>query len=138
MEGGVGEELNHTTERDAWSSINHSILSAYYESFRFKTSDPEGWGEGGAANYKQPKRPDHEDTGLTSQQGPRDGIHAWFGLENAYFFSNRMDLDWRRRLLRFGGKSVCFLTRRALLRQTEQREESPGGVADQSKLRPRN
>ncbi len=40
----------------------------------------------------------------------------------------------------FGGKSVCFLKRRALLRQTEQREELGGayGVADQSKLRPRN
>jgi hypothetical protein len=28
MEGGEDEEPNHTTERDALSSINHSVLSA--------------------------------------------------------------------------------------------------------------
>ncbi len=59
--------------------------------------------------------------------------------KNAYFLTNRMDFDLEgpSSLLRWK-ISVCFLTRRALLRQTEQREESPGGVADQSKLRPLN
>ncbi len=130
--GGGDEEPNHTTterERDARSSINHSILSACYESFRFKTSDPEGWRGGGGGelptiNSRRGRITRTQDWRHNRETTWRHSCLVWFGKMRIFSKQDGFWLETPSSLLRW--KICVFLTRRALLRQTEQREELGG------------